>query len=42
MNQPARFTVVDGEQLDTDTAYRLLVGCVVPRPVASCRSCTRR
>jgi flavin reductase (DIM6/NTAB) family NADH-FMN oxidoreductase RutF len=28
------FHCVDGEQLDTDTAYRLLVGCVVPRPVA--------
>lgn len=29
-----RFHFVDGEQLDTETAYRLLVGCVVPRPVA--------
>lgn len=28
------FACVDGEQLDTATAYRLLVGCVVPRPVA--------
>lgn len=28
------FHCVDGEHLDTDTAYRLLVGCVVPRPVA--------
>lgn len=34
MNAPARFTRVDGAQLDTDTAYRLLVGCVVPRPIA--------
>jgi flavin reductase (DIM6/NTAB) family NADH-FMN oxidoreductase RutF len=31
---PTRFACVDGEQLDTATAYRLLVGCVVPRPVA--------
>lgn len=30
----AGFTCVDGERLDTDTAYRLLVGCVAPRPVA--------
>lgn len=29
-----RFTLVDGNQLDTETAYRLLVGCVVPRPIA--------
>ncbi|MBU3651988.1 MAG: flavin reductase family protein [Limnohabitans sp.] len=28
------FSCVDGEQLDTETAYRLLVGCVAPRPVA--------
>ncbi len=28
------FSCVDGDQLDTETAYRLLVGCVVPRPVA--------
>ncbi len=28
------FACVDGEELDTATAYRLLVGCVVPRPVA--------
>ena len=34
MNNPAHFTLVDGEQLDTETAYRLLVGCVVPRPIA--------
>ena len=31
---PGPFTCVDGEALDTATAYRLLVGCVVPRPVA--------
>ncbi len=29
-----RFACVDGAQLDTETAYRLIVGCVVPRPVA--------
>ncbi|NML47608.1 flavin reductase family protein [Ramlibacter sp. G-1-2-2] len=28
------FQLVDGEALDTETAYRLLVGCVVPRPIA--------
>ena len=30
----SNFSCVDGERLDTDTAYRLLVGCVAPRPVA--------
>lgn len=29
-----QFSCVDGERLDTETAYRLLVGCVAPRPVA--------
>lgn len=29
-----RYTCVDGDRLDTETAYRLLVGCVAPRPVA--------
>jgi flavin reductase (DIM6/NTAB) family NADH-FMN oxidoreductase RutF len=29
-----RFHCVDGDRLDTETAYRLLVGCVVPRPIA--------
>ncbi len=29
-----RFECVDGDRLDTEAAYRLLVGCVVPRPVA--------
>jgi flavin reductase (DIM6/NTAB) family NADH-FMN oxidoreductase RutF len=29
-----RFTCVDGDSLDTETAYRLIVGCVAPRPVA--------
>lgn len=29
-----RFQLVDGDALDTATAYRLLVGCVVPRPIA--------
>lgn len=29
-----RFECVDGERLDTATAYRLIVGCVAPRPVA--------
>ena len=28
------FTCVEGDSLDTATAYRLLVGCVAPRPVA--------
>ena len=28
------FSCVDGAMLDTETAYRLVVGCVVPRPVA--------
>ena len=28
------FHFIDGEGLDTAAAYRLLVGCVVPRPVA--------
>ncbi|MFT8244901.1 flavin reductase family protein [Roseomonas sp. BN140053] len=28
------FSFIDGEGLDTATAYRLIVGCVVPRPVA--------
>lgn len=31
---PHRFSCVDGDALDTETAYRLLVGTVVPRPVA--------
>jgi flavin reductase (DIM6/NTAB) family NADH-FMN oxidoreductase RutF len=30
----AGFAFVDGEGLDTAAAYRLIVGCVVPRPVA--------
>jgi flavin reductase (DIM6/NTAB) family NADH-FMN oxidoreductase RutF len=28
------FSFIDGEGLDTATAYRLVVGCVVPRPIA--------
>ena len=28
------YSCIDGDRLDTETAYRLLVGCVVPRPVA--------
>ena len=28
------FSCVDGAMLDTETAYRLVVGCVVPRPIA--------
>src|SRR6188768_2184483 len=28
------FTCVEGDGLDTAAAYRLLVGCVAPRPVA--------
>lgn len=34
MAETPRFTCVDGERLDTETAYRLIVGCVAPRPVA--------
>ena len=33
MTEPT-FHCVDGAMLDTETAYRLVVGCVVPRPVA--------
>lgn len=33
MNSPS-FSCVDGDQLTTETAYRLIVGCVAPRPVA--------
>lgn len=32
--QPTDFTCVEHDALDTETAYRLLVGCVVPRPIA--------
>jgi flavin reductase (DIM6/NTAB) family NADH-FMN oxidoreductase RutF len=32
--QAPNFSCVDGAMLDTETAYRLVVGCVVPRPVA--------
>lgn len=32
--RPTDFACVDGTALDTETAYRLLVGCVVPRPIA--------
>jgi flavin reductase (DIM6/NTAB) family NADH-FMN oxidoreductase RutF len=28
------FAFIDAAGIDTDTAYRLIVGCVVPRPVA--------
>ena len=28
------FVVIEGNDLDTETAYRLIVGCVVPRPIA--------
>lgn len=34
MTQPDDFAFVDGDGLDSATAYRLLVGCVVPRPIA--------
>lgn len=34
MNPPQAFAFVGGEGLDSETAYRLIVGCVVPRPVA--------
>lgn len=30
----ADFSFIDGEGMDTDLAYRLIVGCVAPRPVA--------
>jgi flavin reductase (DIM6/NTAB) family NADH-FMN oxidoreductase RutF len=29
-----QFSFIDGEGMDTDLAYRLIVGCVAPRPVA--------
>lgn len=34
MNQHTNFIYVDGQGLDSESAYRLIVGCVVPRPVA--------
>lgn len=34
MNLHHNFTLLDGEGLDSETAYRLIVGCVVPRPIA--------
>ncbi|MBI0537280.1 flavin reductase family protein [Roseomonas sp. KE2513] len=34
MSASDNFHFVDGEGLDTAAAYRLIVGCVVPRPVA--------
>ena len=34
MNPLHPFAFVDAEGLDSETAYRLIVGCVVPRPVA--------
>jgi flavin reductase (DIM6/NTAB) family NADH-FMN oxidoreductase RutF len=34
MNSPDTYTYVDGSGLDSEKAYRLIVGCVVPRPVA--------
>ena len=34
MTTAESFHFIDGEGLDTADAYRLLVGCVVPRPVA--------
>ncbi len=32
--QDGDFTCIERDALDTETAYRLLVGCVVPRPIA--------
>lgn len=34
MTGESSFTFIDGEGLDAAAAYRLIVGCVVPRPVA--------
>lgn len=34
MRHPEDFAFVDGQGLSTEDAYRLIVGCVVPRPVA--------
>ena len=34
MAESRRFSFVDGEGMDTALAYRLIVGCVAPRPVA--------
>ena len=37
MSEPVKqptYHCIDGDLLDTETAYRLLVGCVVPRPIA--------
>ncbi|TPG53776.1 flavin reductase family protein [Roseomonas nepalensis] len=34
MTAEDRFRFIDGEGLDTAVAYKLIVGCVVPRPVA--------
>ncbi|MBT9487754.1 MAG: flavin reductase family protein [Rubrivivax sp.] len=31
---PEDFAFIDAAGIDTETAYRLIVGCVVPRPVA--------
>jgi flavin reductase (DIM6/NTAB) family NADH-FMN oxidoreductase RutF len=31
---PDDFVTIDSDTLDTEAAYRLIVGCVVPRPVA--------
>ena len=30
----SHFACVDGDQLDNETAYRLIIGSVVPRPIA--------
>ena len=32
--QADHYACVEGDDLDTETAYRLIVGCVAPRPVA--------
>ena len=34
MAESRRFSFIDGEGMDTALAYRLIVGCVAPRPVA--------
>ena len=41
MSEPAppQFTTLRAAELDTPSAYRLVIGCVVPRPIAWVTSC---